>query len=123
MMRPVCPWTALLALAFVSQFQAAEPIVSGPKIGTRPGPYTFWVSTGVNRGQEAAPIIAEQTMFLVEVTPAAYTAAAANAAEKQAPIKLVYTAMLGATGRLIMAHRSPEVVNEAYLAALAAVGA
>jgi len=35
----------------------------------------------------------------------------------------VYAAMLGATGRLIMAHRSPEVVNEAYLAALAAVGA
>jgi len=31
--------------------------------------------------------------------------------------------VLGATGRLIMAHHSPEVVNEAYLAALAAVGA
>ena len=46
-----------------------------------------------------------------------------NAAEKQAPVKLVYAAMLGATGRLIMADRSPEVVNEAYLAALAAIGA
>jgi hypothetical protein len=68
-------------------------------------------------------LLEDDTMFLIEVAPAAYAAAAANAAEKQAPVKLVYAAMLGATGRLIMAHRSPEVVNEAYLAALAALGA
>jgi hypothetical protein len=31
---------------------AAEPVASGPKLGSRPGPYVFWVSTGPNRGQE-----------------------------------------------------------------------
>ena len=77
----------------------------------------------VNRMRVANLLLEDDTMFLIEVAPAAYAAAAANAAEKQAPVKLVYAAMLGATGRLIMAHRSPEVVNEAYLAALAALGA
>jgi hypothetical protein len=77
----------------------------------------------VNRMRVANLLLEDETMFLVEVAPAAYAAAAANAAEKQAPVKLVYAAMLGATGRLIMADRSPEAVNEAYLAALAAVGA
>ena len=77
----------------------------------------------VNRMRVANLLLEDETMFLVEVAPAAYAAAAANAAEKQAPVKLVYAAMLGATGRLIMSDRSPEVVNEAYLAALAAVGA
>lgn len=77
----------------------------------------------VNRMRVANLLLEDETMFLIEVAPAAYAAAAANAAEKQAPVKLVYAAMLGATGRLIMADRSPEVVNEAYLAALAAVGA
>jgi hypothetical protein len=76
----------------------------------------------VNRMRVANLLLEDETMFLVEVAPAAYAAAAANAAEKQAPVKLVYASMLGATGRLIMADRSPEVVNEAYLAALAAVG-
>jgi len=31
---------------------AKEPIASGPKEGSRPGPYIFWISTGANRGQE-----------------------------------------------------------------------
>jgi hypothetical protein len=31
---------------------AGEPVASGPKLGSRPGPYVFWVSTGPNRGQE-----------------------------------------------------------------------
>jgi hypothetical protein len=77
----------------------------------------------VNRMRVANLLLEDETMFLVEVAPAAYAAAAANAAEKQAPVKLVYAAMLGATGRLIMADRSPEAVNEAYLAALSALGA
>jgi hypothetical protein len=41
---------AMLALACLSGAQ--QPLVSGPKIGSPPGPYTFWVSTGPSRGQE-----------------------------------------------------------------------
>jgi hypothetical protein len=77
----------------------------------------------VNRMRVAGLLLEDETMFLVEVAPAAYVAAAANAAEKRSPVKLVYAAMLGASGRLIMAARSPEAVREGYLAALAALEA
>jgi hypothetical protein len=59
-------------------------------------------------------------MFVLELAPAAYVAAAANAAEKHAPVKLVYAAVLGASGRLILAGRDDEIA-EARAAALATV--
>lgn len=74
----------------------------------------------VNRMRVANLLLEGETMFLLEVAPAAYVAAAANAAEKQSPIKLVYAAMLGATGRLIVSGRDAEVA-EAKKAALAAL--
>ena len=74
----------------------------------------------VNRMRVASLLLEDETMFLLEVAPAAWVAAAANAAEKQSPIKLVYAAMLGATGRLIVAGRDAEVA-EAQKAALAAL--
>ena len=111
---------AVLELLGATPADREPPQVVSHEIVTRVDPNQAQL---VNRMRVANLLLEDETMFLVEVTPAAYAAAAANAAEKQAPIKLVYAAMLGATGRLIMAHRSPEVVNEAYLAALAAVGA
>ncbi len=44
--------SVVLAAAIVSRTWAKDPVASGPKIGARPGPYTFWVSTGSSRGQE-----------------------------------------------------------------------
>jgi len=111
---------AVLELLGATPADREPPQVVSHEIVTRVDPNQAQL---VNRMRVANLLLEDETMFLVEVTPAAYAAAAANAAEKQAPITLVYAAMLGATGRLIMAHRSPEVVNEAYLAALAAVGA
>jgi hypothetical protein len=111
---------AVLELLGATPADREPPQVVSHEVVTRVDPNQAQL---VNRMRVANLLLQDETMFLVEVTPAAYAAAAANAAEKQAPIKLVYAAMLGATGRLIMAHRSPEVVNEAYLAALAAVGA
>jgi hypothetical protein len=57
----------------------------------------------VNRLRVANLLLEGETMFLLEATPAAYVAAAANEAEKHAPVKLVYAATLGATGRLVLA--------------------
>jgi hypothetical protein len=76
----------------------------------------------VNRLRPASLLLEHETMFLLELVPAAYVALAANDAEKRAPIKLVYAAMLGATGRLILSGRDDEVA-EARTAALAAVHA
>jgi hypothetical protein len=111
---------AVLELLGATPADREPPQVVSHEIVTRVDPNQAQL---VNRMRVANLLLEDETMFLVEVAPAAYAAAAANAAEKQAPVKLVYASMLGATGRLIMADRSPEVVNEAYLAALAAVGA
>jgi hypothetical protein len=74
----------------------------------------------VNRLRSANLLLEGETMFVLELQPAAYVAAAANAAEKHAPVKLVYAAMLGATGRLILSGRDDEV-SEARSAALGAI--
>jgi hypothetical protein len=111
---------AVLELLGATAADRELPQVVSHEIVTRVDPNQAQL---VNRMRVANLLLEDETMFLIEVAPAAYAAAAANAAEKQAPVKLVYAAMLGATGRLIMADRSPEVVNEAHLAALAAVGA
>ena len=66
-------------------------------------------------------LLEDETMFLLELQPAAYVAVAANEAEKRAPVKLVYAAMLGATGRLIVSG-ADDAVAEARSAALAAIG-
>jgi hypothetical protein len=111
---------AVLELLAATATDREPPQVVSHEVVTRIDPNQAQL---VNRMRVANLLLEDETMFLIEVAPAAYAAAAANAAEKQAPVKLVDAAMLGATGRLIMADRSPEVVNEAYLAALAAVGA
>ena len=51
-MQRIALWSVVSFLAIASLTWAADPIVSGPKVGARPGPYVFWVSTGANRGQE-----------------------------------------------------------------------
>ena len=75
----------------------------------------------VNRMGVASLLLEDETMFLLEATPAAAIAAAANEAEKRAPVKLVYASVLGASGRLIMSGGDDEV-GEAFRAALAALG-
>ena len=111
--------SAVLGVLGASATDRELPQVVSHEIVTRVDPNQAQL---VNRMRVANLLLEDETMFLIEVAPAAYAAAAANAAEKQAPVKLIYASMLGATGRLIMADRSPEAVNEAYLAALAAVG-
>lgn len=42
---------ALLAIVFALPLFAADPCVSGVPVGKRPGPYSFLVATGPQRGQ------------------------------------------------------------------------
>ena len=95
----------------------ARPEVIAAEVVTRVGPNQAQL---VNRMRVANLLLEDETMFLLEVAPAAYVAAAANAAEKQAPVKLVFAAVLGASGRLIVAGRDAEIA-EAQKAALAAL--
>ena len=43
--------STLLGCLMVASVQGGEPFVSGVPVGSRPGPYTFIVSTGKDRGQ------------------------------------------------------------------------
>ena len=45
-----------LALALLLPAQAADPCVSGTPVGKRPGPYSFLVATGPQRGQQTCYI-------------------------------------------------------------------
>jgi ethanolamine utilization microcompartment shell protein EutS len=74
----------------------------------------------VNRMGVASLLVEGEAMFALEATPAAYVALAANEAEKHAPVKLVYAATLGATGRLIVAG-DDAAASEARRAALDAL--
>lgn len=49
-MRTVCTAVAVW-LAFQVPAGAKDPCVSGPQVGQRPGPYSFLVATGPERGQ------------------------------------------------------------------------
>src|SRR5271155_4157414 len=50
------PLSLSLALALALALPAAEPLASGPPIGKRPGPYSFLVATGSQRGQQTCYI-------------------------------------------------------------------
>jgi len=45
-----------LTLALLLTAVAADPCVSGPNVGQRPGPYSFTVATGANRGKSTCYI-------------------------------------------------------------------
>ena len=81
------------------RYQMSAPEVVAQETVTRVGANQAQL---INRLRSANLLLENETMFLLELQPAAYVAVAANEAEKRAPIKLVYAAMLGATGRLIV---------------------
>jgi len=102
----------------VSSHDAARPEVVTQETITRVGANQAQL---VNRLRSANLLLENETMFLLELQPAAYIAAAANEAEKRSPVKLVYASMLGATGRLIVSG-TDDTVAEGRAAALAAIG-
>ncbi len=74
----------------------------------------------INRMRHGDMIVADQTLYILEVFPAAYAAIAANEAEKAAPIHLLEMITFGAFGRLWLGGWEAEI-KEAALAAEAAL--
>jgi hypothetical protein len=109
---------AILERLGVSAASQAAPEVIATEVVTRVGPNQAQL---VNRLRVANLLLEDETMFLLEAAPAANVALAANEAEKRSPVKLVYAAILGASGRLIVSGRD-DAIAEARQAALAAVG-
>jgi hypothetical protein len=63
----------------------------------------------INRMRHGDMIVAGQTLYILEVYPAAYTALAANEAEKAAPIRLLEVITFGAFGRMWLGGSEAEI--------------
>ncbi|HEY2441308.1 MAG TPA: hypothetical protein VGI07_13825 [Solirubrobacteraceae bacterium] len=66
----------------------------------------------INRNREASMLLPGQTLLVLELTPALFAAAAANAAERVAPgLTLVSVSMIGVAGRLYLAGEMSDIVR------------
>jgi hypothetical protein len=66
----------------------------------------------LNRNRQASMIMPRETLLICEMVPALYAAIAANEAEKTAPaLTLVDVQMIGASGRIYMSGKTPDVVK------------
>jgi hypothetical protein len=74
----------------------------------------------INRMRHGDMIVAGQTLYILEVHPAAYAALAANEAEKASPIHLMEMIAFGAFGRLWLGGSEQEI-REAATAAESAL--
>lgn len=74
----------------------------------------------INRDRDGNMFLAGETLYILEVHPAAYAAYAANEAEKAADIKLIDVRPVGAYGRLFLSGRESEI-EEAASAAQSAI--
>lgn len=64
----------------------------------------------VNRFRDASMIMADDTMYILEVVPAGYAGLAANEAEKAADIRLLHATVFGASGRVFLAGTTSDVM-------------
>ena len=74
----------------------------------------------INRTRKGQMILAGQTLYVLEVQPAAYAALAANQAEKAALINILEIQAVGSFGRLYLggAERDIQAGSSAALAAI-----
>lgn len=74
----------------------------------------------INRSRRGNMIVANQTLYVFEVEPAAYAALAANEAEKAALINILQINAVGSFGRLYLGGEERDILaaREAVLAAM-----
>ena len=74
----------------------------------------------INRNRRGQMILAGQTLYVLEVEPAAYAALAANQAEKAAQINILQVQAVGSFGRLYLGGEERDILagSAAALAAL-----
>ena len=75
----------------------------------------------INRNRRGQMLLAGQTLFVLEVQPAAYAALAANEAEKAASINILQVSAIGSFGRLYLGGTEQNIIagSSAALAAIA----
>lgn len=86
--------------------EAMRPKVLASRVVTRIDPQHAFL---INRNRLGSMALAGETLFVLEMEPAAYAILATNEAEKAAEVKVVDTRMIGATGRVYLAGREADI--------------
>lgn len=85
-----------------------KPKVYSSNLITRVDPYQAQL---LNRWRRGSMLVPSETLFVLEVAPAAYIMYAANEAEKKANIKLIHVTSVGRFGRMWMSGSEAEMVT------------
>ena len=85
-----------------------KPTVYSSNLITRVDPYQAQL---LNRWRRGSMLVAGETLFVLEVAPAAYIMLAANEAEKKANVKIIHIASVGRFGRMWMSGTEAEMVT------------
>jgi hypothetical protein len=77
----------------------------------------------INRSRSGQMLLAGQTLYVLEVQPAAYAALAANEAEKAALINIIQISAIGSFGRLYLGGEERDIIagSAAALSALESI--
>lgn len=92
----------------LKQEDRIKPTVFSSNLITRVDPYQAQL---LNRWRRGSMLVPGETLFVLEVAPAAYIMYAANEAEKRANIKLIHIASVGRFGRMWMSGSESEMVT------------
>ena len=111
---------AVLAYLGISMTDRLKPRVDSSQVITSVEPYQAQL---LNKWRSGALVVPGQTLGILECSPAAYSAVAANEAEKAASINIVEVRAVGRYGRFFMSGTEAEVSTamEAAVSAIEAV--
>ncbi|NEO27167.1 MAG: hypothetical protein F6K03_09795 [Kamptonema sp. SIO4C4] len=98
---------AILAALGVSEQERLQPRVVSSQIIRNLDPHQVQLINRTRRGQM---IMAGQTLYVLEVQPAAYAALAANEAEKAAAINILQVSAIGSFGRLYLGGEERDII-------------
>jgi BMC domain-containing protein len=104
---------AILAWLEASEKDALKPEILAAKIVKRIDNLHALL---INRNKAGAMALAGESLFVLEMQPAAYAILATNEAEKAADIKVVDYRMMGATGRVYLSGAESDVRAAAHAA-------
>jgi len=111
---------AVLAHLGIELGQRKKPTVHSAEVISNVDPYQAQL---INKFRRGGMLVPGETLYVMEVAPAAYIAVAANEAEKATGLKIVDVRNVGRFGRLFVAGSQSEVLaaRDASVAAVEAI--
>ncbi|MGF1480049.1 MAG: hypothetical protein ACFB4I_11230 [Cyanophyceae cyanobacterium] len=98
---------AILAALGVDQRECLKPRVISSQIIRNIDPYQAQL---INRNRRGQMLLAGESLYVLEVQPAAYAALAANEAEKAALINILTVQAVGSFGRLYLGGEERDII-------------